>query len=164
MNPNPDDKRNYLEGLAMLEEKIRDIYLLFAERFAADSPAANFWRVIAAEENEHAATIRSIDPVAAGAGLEKIVASDHFHLDVTRDQLSRIDSHIRENRISLEAAISLAYGIEYSLAEKHAFVTTTDREESFLSVLSRLHIADKAHLDKLRAFGAERKVFLPADH
>ena len=154
---------SYLETLALFEERVGDIYRILSTRFADESGAPEFWQALSSDEEAHAAQVRGLDPARYAAGLEHLAATDHFRLDVTLDQLARIAEHVREAAIALPAAISMAYGLECSMAERHALLKPQGRGPAVAELLEALLLADKAHLERISEYAARYQVYLPGE-
>lgn len=110
---------NTIEALAANEEKIKQLYLLFATKFA---DYGEFWQKIAAEEQIHANVIRAWKPMVldgtitfdesrfAGGSIEAYT----MMLDNYSDEVERGPSN--ETR-----AINITVGLEESLLENKFF-------------------------------------------
>jgi len=156
-------EETYLEKLIAVERTIGRIYLRFAERFS-DVPGSNsFWKKMADEEENHASMLSHLSDESFHDLPSGREGEDPFYADVTLRELRRILVGMKRDTVTLEAAISLAFGIEYSLAEKHVLVKASVPLRSWKEVLDQLVLADKKHIQKLRTFAGKHNVFLPDD-
>jgi hypothetical protein len=141
-----------IEESITLELNIRDVYLLFHKCFPAD---AEFWFVLAQEENNHAALIRS--------GKEYFVPANKFPYrlldgnlqnlkDANADLRSRI-KHLETRSWSREEAFMLALKIENSSGELHfqQFVDT-ETDSTIDKIFKQLNKEDKAHAQRIQAY------------
>lgn len=149
-----------LEQLIQLELKIGELYAAFARQPGSDLAVTEFWAGFAAGKEGRAAWIRQAAPSLDPGVLEATGAGELFQAEVTLHELDRILVLSRQARITPEAAISLACGIEFYLAEKHALVKPG--EDDVLSVLmTRLASQDRDHLDRLQQLAIHCNVYLP---
>lgn len=155
-NTTPGDQ--YLDKLARLELRVGDLYRAFAGIF---NDTAGFWMVLADEEDGHARQLETLRGLSTGDGMAALAREDPFMIDRVLAELDRIIGMVPDARISIEAALSLAYGIEYSMAEKHVISRPRLDNETVRQVFEQLELADEAHLQRLREMALNRGLFVP---
>ena len=151
-----------VEQLARLEEAVGALYATFSARFAASATAADFWRRLAHEEDNHAARLRlAASGVAFPADEDAGAGADPFGAGQALRHLERLRSRAAVAPVSLEGALALAYGVEHSLSERHLRIQPEAGPVG--RVLEQLQALDAEHLARLRAFAVAHGVFLPAE-
>jgi len=143
------------EQLARLADGVRGLYLALADRFADTEELHALWRELARGEAEQAAGLRRLDPIAIAGPDDPLLA------DVLMQHLAPMADRARRDRLSAEGAVALAFGVECSLAERHAAVV--ERSGAPVAWLDPFRAAGRAHRQKLRDAAAVRGVFLPPD-
>jgi len=155
--------QEYLDQLIAVERAVGDLYAIFARRFHQREDATEFWQGMAADEAEHAALLADIRPQLAPETAAAEVTGDPAHLATTLAELARLQEIARDGDITLQATMALAFGIEYSLAEKHVQVRSLAEFPLWREVFARLHQADDAHVRRLREHAGRYGVHLPED-
>lgn len=143
------------EQLARLADGVRGLYLALADRFADTEELHALWRELARSEAEQAAGLRRLDPIAIAGPDDPLLA------DVLMQHLAPMADRARRDRLSAEGAVALAFGVECSLAERHA--AAAKRPETPPGPLEQVRSAGRDHRRKLREMAAVRGVFLPPD-
>jgi hypothetical protein len=153
------EKQDILELLARNEEKISELYSLYAEQFGDPD---NFWLLLANEETSHALWIRQLkDPVAV-----KTITLDNNTISpqgivLFTEYITRKIKEAKENTVTLEIALSTALDVENALIEKSWFDIMQTDSDSVVINLNRLRNALKQHRDKItQALTALRKSLL----
>ena len=153
-------KNDYIDLLVAAEERVRDLYVIFSERFSEPENAPEFWQTMARDEEAHAATLRTLSGLVLPPA-EVLEARDPFRLTTFIEHLSGIVESSRTGRISIHGAVALANGIEHSLAEKHHRIRTGVSDPLWQDLMDQIQVADQKHLSRLRAFGATVGLCLP---
>jgi len=145
------------EQLARLAEGVRKLYLALADRFADRNDLHALWHDLARGEAGQATGLRRLAPTAAAGG----GSDDPLLADVLLRHLASMAERVCRDRLSPEGALALAFGVECSLAERHAAVA--ERSGVPAAWLDPFRAAGRAHRQKLREAAAVRGVFLPSD-
>ena len=143
--------------LIRLAEGVRELYLALADRFAETDDLHALWHDLARGEAEQAAGLRRLAPAATVSG----APNDPTLAGVLQRHLASMAERVRRDRLSPEGALALAFGVECSLAERHAAVV--ERSGAPTAWLDPFRAAGREHRQKLRDAAAVRGVFLPPD-
>jgi hypothetical protein len=149
----PPDGHARLVGLA---EAFAGLYRVLAERFAAEPEIRGLWQELARGAADDAVRLGGVPPAEGAGG-----TNDPGRAEVLRRHLVQIAERARSDRLSVEGAIALAFGLECSLAERHAAAIGSAKPPRPL--LEELMAAGGARRRILREHAAARRVIL-RDH
>ncbi|MBN2431970.1 MAG: hypothetical protein JXQ27_10860 [Acidobacteria bacterium] len=155
--------QEYLDQLIAVEQEVGALYATFARRFHQREDASEFWQGMAADEAEHAALLTDIRPQLTPETAAVELSEDPAHLATALAELARLQEIARDGDVSIQAAMALAFGIEYSLAEKHVQVQSLAESPPWREMFERLHQADDEHIQRLREHAARYGIHLPED-
>ena len=151
----------YIQRMVEVELLVGDLYEYFAVKFRELERAEEFWSRLAGEEKKHAAILTEALPDAVTDQLSELAPEDPLHLTAAQNELQRMLETSRSKPLTIQAAISLAFGIEFSLAEKHVLIRSASSHPRWSELISELIVADVAHVERIRQFGREHDVYLP---
>ena len=138
------DERQTVEMLADAEEKIGEIYAIFAGWFPHDGA---FWERLRREEAAHARWVRELLPLVVAGQVtfrESRLGTPAFAL--FHDYLVQ---HLRELKaapLSETAALAVAVDIESTLVEKSFYDVFTSEDPESARLLALLSKSAEAHL------------------
>ena len=139
---------NDLELLARHEEKIGELYDIYADLFQEHKA---FWSALARDERSHAGSVRSLSSKVLNGSLD--LGERRFTSKALESSLEYIRTWIDEasrGAVSLLKALAVANDIETALIEKDFYkVFDTDNEE-LKDVFSMLVKASVEHRNKVK--------------
>ena len=151
----------YIRQMVEVELLVGELYEYFSVKFRDTDRAEEFWKRLAVEEKEHAAKLMEPLPESVTDQLTELAPEDPLHLAAALIELQRMLKTSRDKPLTIQAAISLAFGIEFSLAEKHVLIRPASSDPRWSDLISDLIVADTAHVERIRLFGHEHQVYLP---
>jgi rubrerythrin len=140
---------NTLEMLAQHEEKIRDLYLAYADKFPG---MAEFWKEMAKEENWHAQVIR--EAVQKEAAVNKSLPTPRFKPELLKTSMFYMEKEIlraKEDTMAEINALAVALDIEKSMLERRFFEAFDSSTTELKQAMKMLLDATKVHFERINA-------------
>lgn len=137
----PKKPVSLLRLLSYNENKLRTLYLLYADAFPA---CDSFWRKIASEEKNHAESLQTLsDKFGPGKEFTKI---SPYGIKILYNIRRLVAAKIRTaNKTALHHALTTALRLELSMIEKKYFEMFTPAEAEIEAVLKRLNRETTKH-------------------
>lgn len=144
------DIRDLFESCALLEEKVAQLYHLFAELYSDIPELTALWIKTAEEEENHmrqfelagrlarsAALSHSIDPVVVGQAL---------------DMVTRVIDKVRQTPPSWQGSLKLAIDLEDKLGRFHMDSAAVYVDDSINNLFKSMMTCDEQHVQLLRNY------------
>lgn len=141
------EKQDIIELLAKNEEKVSELYLLYAEKF---KDMYNFWFLLSNEETNHANWLRELKgELLSGALLLDEKKFNPQAITLFGDYLEQRSKGAKEKDLTIKAALSIALDIENALIEKKWFEVMQSDSTAVKNTLIRLKDALSEHKNKI---------------
>ena len=114
-----DDSKQIIESMAVVEDKIMELYAVFSDKFPMD---ASLWSKLSQEEKMHAGMIRTLGDMIRSQDVK--FQKDRFNLKSLQNLVLRLSDEIQKatnNFFNRKSALEFALKLEQTLVEKKSF-------------------------------------------
>ena len=144
------DIRELFDSCALLEEKISELYFLFAELYADIPELAALWNKTAEEEENHMRQFELASRMARSAMLSRSI--DPALVGQALDMVARVIDKVRQTPPSWQGALKLAIDMEEKLARFHMDSVAEYADDSINSLFRSMMSCDEQHVQSLRSY------------
>jgi len=144
------DTRKLFDSCALLEERVAQLYYLFAELYNDMPDLASLWMKTAVEEENHMRQFELAARLERSTTFSPLVDSAVIlnAIDSVTSLISKVRQHPPKWQDSLRFAISL----EEKLAQFHVDTAVTYTDATINSLFKAMMTSDEQHVQSLRAY------------
>lgn len=144
------DSRELFESCALLEEKISQLYYLFAGLYADIPELAALWIKTAEEEENHMRQFELAVRLARSAALSHSI--DPGVVGQALDMVTKVTDKVRQSPPSWQGALKLAVDLEEKLARFHMDSAAVYVDDSINNLFKSMMSCDEQHVQSLRNY------------
>lgn len=144
------DNRDLFESCAELEEKVAQLYYLFAELYADPPELARLWRKTAEEEENHKRQFILAARLARATSLTPLV--EHAAVGQAISMVTRIIDKVRLTPPGWKDALRLAIDMEEKLSQLHVDTAVAYTDETINKLFRSMMTNDEQHVQSLRRY------------
>lgn len=144
------DTRELFESCALLEEKVSQLYYLFAGLYADIPELAALWNKTAEEEENHMRQFELAARIARSAPHSHSV--DPALVGQALDMITRLTDKVRQTPPGWQGALKLAIDIEEKLARFHMDSVAVYDDDSINNLFKSMMSCDEQHVQSLRNY------------
>lgn len=144
------DIRDLFESCALLEEKVAELYHLFAELYSDIPELTALWNKTAEEEENHMRQFELAARIARSAALSHTI--DPALVGQALDMVTRVIDKVRQTPPGWQAALRLAIDLEDKLGRFHMDSAAVYVDDSINSLFKSMMTCDEQHVQALRSY------------
>lgn len=144
------DVRSLIDSCALLEEKVAQLYYLFASLFSDMPELAELWRKTAEEEENHMRQFQLAARLARSIAPLSLVNESAVRNAI--DTVTMLADKIKQNPPGWQGALKFAIDLEEKLAQFHMDTAAVYTDDSLNTLFKAMMTNDEHHVQSLRNF------------